>query len=98
MFSVYFLKSLKNGKIYTGITEKDPKERLKEHNKKINSYTKQNGPFILIYYESYFCKTDVMMREKFYKSGFGRKIRNEIIKLLVKEKSEVSARGGSASG
>ena len=79
MFYVYFLKSCKNSKIYVGYTEKKPEERLKDHNCGTNSFTKQNVPFELIYYEDYACKTDALRREKFYKSGFGRKIRDAII-------------------
>ena len=73
------------------MTKKDVKLRLLEHNSGSNSWTKQNGPFVLLYYEKYFCKRDVEEKEKFYKSGFGRKIRNLILK-------SVSATGGPASG
>jgi len=64
------------------MTEKNPAERLKEHNGKSNKWTKENGPFKLIYYEDYFCKEDAMQREKFYKSGMGRKIRKAIFLAL----------------
>jgi len=91
MHYIYFLKSTNNGKFYVGLTDNDPKERLKQHNYGSNDWSKENRPFELLYYEQYFCKTDAVMREKFYKSGFGRKIRDLII-------SSVSAKGGSASG
>ena len=68
------------------MTSKNVKERLKEHNEGTNVWTKQNGPFELIYYESYLCEADVRRREKFYKTGFGRRIRNAIL-------NEVSAKG-----
>ena len=86
------MKSLKNKKIYTGITNNSPKERLKQHNNGSNIFSRQNRPFELLYFEAYICKTDALNREKFYKSGFGRKIRDLIIS------SAVSAKGGSASG
>ena len=85
------MKSQKNGKVYTGMTENTPEERVKQHNNGSNVFTRQNKPFELIYYETYVCKTDALNREKFYKSGFGRLIRDAII-------SAVSAKGGSASG
>ncbi|MFA5175551.1 MAG: GIY-YIG nuclease family protein [Patescibacteria group bacterium] len=91
MFYIYFLKSKKNEKVYTGITEKDPLVRLKEHNNGSNQWTKKNGPFKLLYYEKYFCKQDALSKEKFYKTGIGRKIRNLILVA-------VSAKGGPASG
>ncbi|MEK7512391.1 MAG: GIY-YIG nuclease family protein [Patescibacteria group bacterium] len=88
---IYFLKSLKNNKIYVGYTGGLVTKRLEQHNIGLNKWTKENGPFELLYYEKYCCKEDALQREKFYKSGFGRKIRDCII-------ISVSARGGSASG
>jgi len=73
MFTVYILKSLKNNKRYVGYTGKDAKIRLKEHNSGSNKFTKQNGPFEIYYVENYNNKTDAMKREKFLKSGQGRK-------------------------
>jgi putative endonuclease len=69
MYSIYFLKSLKNGKIYVGYTSKSPNERLNEHNIGTNAWTKSNAPFKLVYFEEYHCKEDAIMREKFYKMG-----------------------------
>lgn len=86
MYFVYFIKSLKNNKIYTGITEKNPEVRLSEHNNNSNKWTKENGPFEIVYYEKYFCKKDALQRENFYKSGIGRKIRNSILKTMEKTK------------
>jgi len=91
MFYVYFLKSQKNGKIYVGFTTISPIERTKQHNQNSNNWTKENGLFELLYFERYHCKKDALAREKFYKSGFGRKIRDSII-------CSVSAKGGPAYG
>lgn len=82
MYSVYFLRSDRNHKIYTGVTSKEPNLRLAEHNNKSNQFTRQNGPFVLVYYETYLCEKDAYTREKFYKTGFGRQIRNLIIKYI----------------
>ena len=79
MFYVYFLRSLKNKKIYTGFSSKEPEIRLKEHESGTNVWTRHNGLFELVYYEKYQCKEDAMSREQFYKSGFGRKIRDAIL-------------------
>jgi putative endonuclease len=79
MYFVYFLKSLKNAKIYTGSTGQLLEKRLRQHNIGLNKWTSENGPFDLIYFESYSCKTDARKRENFYKTGLGRKIRNLII-------------------
>jgi len=79
---VYFAKSLKNGKVYVGRTGKTPSDRVKEHNNSSNKWTKQNGPFDLIYYEIYNCEEDAIIRERFYKTGFGKKIKKAITKTL----------------
>jgi len=78
MHYVYFLRSQKNSKLYVGYSQKAPSVRLVEHNKGSNKWTKQNGPFKLIYYESYICEEDGRNREKFYKTGFGKKIKKVI--------------------
>ncbi|NCO88506.1 excinuclease ABC subunit C [Candidatus Roizmanbacteria bacterium CG_4_9_14_0_8_um_filter_34_12] len=57
------------------------KVRLDEHNQGSTKWTKNNGPFRLLYYETYFCKQDAQHREKFLKSGVG----NRIVKLIVQE-------------
>ena len=82
MFHVYFAKSVKNGKIYVGSTKKEPKTRVREHNQSSNKWTNQNGHFRLIYYESYYCLKDAKAREKFYKMGFGKKIKKLIVSKL----------------
>ena len=79
MFSIYFAKSLKNNKIYVGRTEKSPQIRVEEHNKGSNVWSKQNGPFKLVYFETYFCKVDAVKRELFYKSGIGKRIKKAIV-------------------
>ena len=86
MYTVYFLQSEKNNKTYVGYTGKDPKDRLAEHLSGTTAWTRNNGPFVLLYFETYSCKKDAIQRELFYKTGFGRKIRDAII-------TAVSARG-----
>ena len=66
--------------MYTGFSEKEPKERLKEHNGKSSKFTKENGPWELKYFETFYCKKCAIHREKFLKSGIGRKLRDTIIK------------------
>jgi putative endonuclease len=74
MWYVYVLKSEKNGKLYIGMTG-NLKRRLDEHNKKIGGkYTKNNGPFKLIYYEAFLNKKDATKDELFFKSGYGREV------------------------
>ena len=65
------------------MTGKLPQTRLKEHNIHSNIWTTQNRPFRLVYYESYYCKTDALHREYFFKSGVGKKLKEIIIKYYI---------------
>lgn len=74
MWYVYVLKSEKNERLYIGMTE-NLKRRFKEHNSKIGGkYTKDNGPFDLIFYEAFLNKKDASKDEMFFKSGYGREV------------------------
>jgi putative endonuclease len=73
MFFVYALRSLNNKKRYIGQTSKDVFKRLSEHNRNCNKWTKENGPFKLIYYEECASRSEVIKIEHFLKSGQGRK-------------------------
>lgn len=84
VYTCFVYKSTKNGKVYVGFSQKAPEHRLLEHNSGNSTWTKINGPFKLIYYEQYHCKEDAMQREKFYKSGFGKRIKKLIIEEIVK--------------
>jgi predicted GIY-YIG superfamily endonuclease len=58
IYYVYLLVSQKNSKSYVGFTGKHPEVRLKEHNDGSDPWTSANGPFKLVYYETFICKTD----------------------------------------
>jgi putative endonuclease len=79
MYYTYFIESQRNYKVYVGYTNKKPLERLKDHNSGKNKYTNNNKPFKLLYYEEFNCKQDAMLKEKFYKTGFGKRIKKAII-------------------
>ncbi|MCL5438946.1 MAG: GIY-YIG nuclease family protein [Patescibacteria group bacterium] len=68
----YVLKSEKDGKLYTGYTE-DLKKRLEVHRKRKSLATKGRLPLRLIYYEACLDKEKAIKREKYFKTGFGRK-------------------------
>ena len=92
MFTVYVLKSLRNDKRYIGYTSKNVFARLYEHNHGTNKFTRQNGPFELYRQEMYSIKTEAIKREKFLKSGQGRKLLDDII---VPSQMPVICRGSS---
>ena len=78
---VYVLRSLKNGKRYVGLTGQTIERRLRQHHSRTNRWTRQNGPFELIYYEPLSDKKSALAREKYLKTGAGRKFLAEIIPL-----------------
>ncbi|MCL5004477.1 MAG: GIY-YIG nuclease family protein [Patescibacteria group bacterium] len=80
MYYVYILKSLKNNKLYKAYTN-DLRRRIREHNSKKITFTKNNGPWELIYYEAFISEKDAKREELFLKSGKGR----ERIKYLFQE-------------
>lgn len=69
---VYILQSLRDDKLYIGVTN-DLKKRLAEHNNQKNLSTKSRTPFELIYYEAYRNRGDAENRERFFKTGWGRR-------------------------
>lgn len=71
-YFVYLLKSKKDGKWYTGFTN-NLQKRLKEHNGKKVFSTKGRGPFELIYCEACKNEYDARAREKYLKSGMGKR-------------------------
>ncbi|MEI6596978.1 MAG: GIY-YIG nuclease family protein [bacterium] len=71
MYYVYILKSLRNNKLYKGFTN-DLKRRVREHSTGNSTYTKNNGPWKLIYYEAFYSEKDARREEIFLKSGVGK--------------------------
>ena len=72
MYFVYVLESKRDGKYYYGLT-KDLDNRLEEHNKGFVPSTKSRMPLNLIYFEKVESISRARKREKYFKSGFGRK-------------------------
>ena len=73
MHRIYVLLSQKNGKQYIGYTQKEPANRLYEHNHGSNAWTKQNGPFDLIYSETFSSRKTALKQETYLKSAEGRR-------------------------
>lgn len=72
MFYTYVLKSKMDGKLYIGYTP-NLKKRLLEHLKGKVLSTKIRKPFVLVYYEACLNKLKAIKREKYFKTGFGRR-------------------------
>ena len=78
MYYVYILKSLKNGRFYTGSTN-NLERRMHEHNVGQTKYTSKAGPFELVYKEPYNTSLGAKRREKFLKRGKGRELLKSIL-------------------
>ena len=63
----FVLKSEKDGRFYTGVTN-DLSKRLSEHNKGIVKSTKYRMPLRIIYYEACISKEDAYRRERYLKT------------------------------
>ena len=72
MYYTYVLKSKLDDKLYIGYTI-DLKQRFKEHNDGNVEATKGRIPLTLVYYEACTDETKAINREKYFKTGFGRK-------------------------
>ncbi|MDP2943140.1 MAG: GIY-YIG nuclease family protein [Candidatus Omnitrophota bacterium] len=86
MHYVYVIQSLKDKGFYTGYTT-DLKRRLEEHNSKSQSSTKSRVPFNLVYYEWCLSKGDAITREKYLKSGKGKRYIKDRVKYYLAEVS-----------
>jgi len=78
LYYTYVLYSIKDKKLYIGYTV-NLKERIIAHRKGNVIATKTRGPFELVYYEACRNKQKAIQREKYFKTGFGRKfLKNRI--------------------
>ncbi len=82
MYYVYILQSIKTGKLYIGHTD-DLTRRLEEHNTgREGKYTRQNGPWGLVYNESYPDKSSAVQREIYLKSTRGSQEKKKLAGIL----------------
>lgn len=82
MYYTYVLRSKKDNHFYTGCTN-NLRKRFMEHEKGINVATKGRCPFQLVYYESCVNRSDAFVREKYLKSGPGKRyLKNRIKRFL----------------
>ncbi len=77
LWIVYILKSEINGKKYSGMTQ-DVEKRLVEHNSGKSLYTSTLVPWKLVYKEEIHGRENARKREKYFKSGAGRRFIDKI--------------------
>lgn len=78
MFYTYVLRSTKDSDLYVGWTT-DLKNRFELHNKGLVQSTKHRKPLKIVYYEACLDKEKAIKREKYFKTGFGRRFLKERI-------------------
>lgn len=82
MFTVYILKSLKTAYFYTGHTN-NLSRRLEEHNNGTTRSIKYQCPWTVVYTERYLDRASAIKREKYLKSGHGRKELRPILNIRI---------------
>ena len=84
MFYVYILHSEFDQGLYIGFSA-DLRRRLAEHRHGLAFATSFRGPWRLIYYEAYLEEEDALGRERYLKSGGGRRFfKSQLKHYLVK--------------
>lgn len=71
MFTTYIIQSILTRKYYIGSTS-DLVKRLEKHAVGLTSFTKNKGPFIVVYTETFETRSEAVRRElqiKSYKGG-----------------------------
>ncbi|TSC90963.1 MAG: putative endonuclease [Parcubacteria group bacterium Licking1014_17] len=82
MFYVYVLQSEKSKHWYTGYTG-DLRKRFNQHNQGKSEYTKHRGRYKLIHYEACINEHDARVREKYLKTGMGKRyLKNRLKRFL----------------
>ena len=82
MYYTYLIQSEKDGKFYTGFTD-DLRNRLNEHNTGKVKSTRTRGPFRLVYYEACLHEQDATAREKYLKTGMGKRYMKNRLKRFL---------------
>ena len=73
MHYVYVLRSARDGHLYTGYAT-DLRKRVAEHTAGKTRSTRNRRPLHVIYYEAYLLSSDAKARERFLKSGSGKRL------------------------
>ena len=77
MYHVYVLRSEKTGRRYVGSSQ-DIEERLRQHNSGESLATKHGAPWKLIHREEFSTRAEAVRRERFYKTGKGRDLLDQL--------------------
>ncbi len=82
MYYIYVLRSLIDKRLYTGYAD-NLRNRFNLHNTGRVASTVHRKPFELIYYEACLNQQDATAREKFLKTGMGKRyLKNRLKRFL----------------
>jgi putative endonuclease len=84
VFFTYVMMSERDSKMYIGFTNKLGK-RVEEHHKGLVASTANRRPLKLIYYEACLNEEDALKREKYFKTGFGRRFLKNRLESYIEE-------------
>ena len=85
MYYVYVLKSEKDRKNYVGFT-KNLKLRFEQHERGLVVSTKNRRPLKLIYCEVCLNEQDARQREKYFKTGVGKRFVKQRLRCYFENK------------
>ncbi len=82
---MYVLRSESDSGFYVGFST-NLRARLRQHQEGASIATSHRGPWKLIYYEAYLNQEDALGRERYLKSGSGRRfLRAQLKHYLLRE-------------
>ena len=84
MFYTYVLYSEKDHGLYIGYSS-DMKRRMKQHADGETLSTAHRRPLMLAYYEAYVYRIDAETRERFLKSGSGRRFLKKQMRVFFRK-------------
>jgi putative endonuclease len=84
MFFTYVIMSERDSKLYIGFTN-ELEKRVQEHHKGVVASTAHRRPLKLIYYEACLNEEDAVKREKYFKTGFGRRFLKNRLKSYIED-------------
>ena len=86
MHYVYVLRSTSDDGLYIGYSA-NLRKRFQQHAQGESFATSYRGPWKLIYYEAYLEREDALGRERYLKSGGGRKFLKTQLRQLPRQES-----------
>ena len=85
MFYVYLLQSVKDNQLYAGFTN-NLKRRILKHNAGKVFSTKSRRPLKLVYCEVCLNEQDARQREKYFKTGVGKRFVKQRLRCYFENK------------